>query len=344
MKKPVAVTVPYVLLITTSLATAKDSFGTPCLGGSCHFPETNPREKSAEMTAKKQSGRRSKRAAIRRRNDLSNIWRDGVYYYYDATYISANRYKISAKKDRIRVLAYSHYCYSQLGKKGGEQNLVLGTGCESFGVTAHELGHALGLFHTMGRPDRDKHIQLHLYHIQQEVYRAEYNIRDERDSAHYGTGYDYGSIMHYPGSGYFSNYKPVSVPIDGRHQEMYKGEYNIRAVKDSANYGTGYDYGSIMHYPRSGHFSNYLPVSEPVDGKHVQTMGSEMISFADLSVINEHYFCKDTFGSARTVKCGVAKASEALPSTSERGISTTSKATRMAPPPYCGSQRHSMVL
>ncbi|KAK5976609.1 Metalloendopeptidase [Trichostrongylus colubriformis] len=49
-------------------------------------------------------------------------------------------------------------CWSYVGRVSGEQPLSLGDGCDQAGIAAHELGHALGLFHTMSRYDRDTFI------------------------------------------------------------------------------------------------------------------------------------------------------------------------------------------
>lgn len=59
-----------------------------------------------------------------------------------------------------------HRCWSQVGKRGGKQQLSLGSGCENKGRAIHELMHALGFLHEQSRQDRDEHVIILYQNIQ----------------------------------------------------------------------------------------------------------------------------------------------------------------------------------
>uniref|UniRef100_A0A0K0D1Y4 ZnMc domain-containing protein n=1 Tax=Angiostrongylus cantonensis TaxID=6313 RepID=A0A0K0D1Y4_ANGCA len=99
---------------------------------------------------------------------------------------------------------------------------------QQIGSAIHEIGHVLGLYHTMSRYDRDNYIKVN-------------------DSDFYGLTYDYGSII-----------------------------------------------GSV----------NQHPTMIATDANYQKTMGSDLIAFSDIFVVNEHYGCNGLSTSAKCVNEG----------------------------------------
>lgn len=89
-------------------------------------------------------------------------------------------------------------CSSHVGRTGaGAQQVTIAEACGEVGHAAHELGHAIGLWHEHSRLDRDKFITIHWENIERtSLHNFEKISRNELDEVP-DIGYDIQSIMHY---------------------------------------------------------------------------------------------------------------------------------------------------
>ncbi len=93
-------------------------------------------------------------------------------------------------------------CSSEIGKIGGQQFINLASDCTS-GNAAHEILHALGMFHEHTRCDRDNYVIIHYDQVESgkegNFYKAGASTEDGACSGAFDIGtYDPGSMMHYP--------------------------------------------------------------------------------------------------------------------------------------------------
>jgi len=81
---------------------------------------------------------------------------------------------------------------SFVGRIGGKQTINIYNWGARF-IMAHELAHALGMWHEQSRTDRDTYVIIHWDRIEAD---ASHNFDKETDSHRYGP-YDFDSVMHY---------------------------------------------------------------------------------------------------------------------------------------------------
>ena len=106
--------------------------------------------------------------------------------------------RTSGTGDYIDFVSTSSGCFSNsIGRKGGRQVINLqNPGCTSVGIIIHEIGHAIGFWHEQSRPDRDQYVDIHRNNIR--IGRSSQFMKRSYSEVDYqGSGYDYGSIMHY---------------------------------------------------------------------------------------------------------------------------------------------------
>lgn len=106
-------------------------------------------------------------------------------------------------------------CSSEIGRIGGQQFINLGDNC-STGNAAHEIIHALGLFHEHTRCDRDTYVEILTANIES---GKEHNFTKQCDDASDFDEYDEGSIMHYGPTAFSTGGNTIN-SLRGRNADM----------------------------------------------------------------------------------------------------------------------------
>jgi astacin len=117
-------------------------------------------------------------------------------------------------EDDHLVFTLGHQCSSQVGRRGGPQEITV-TRRVRLGAVMHEIGHAIGLRHEHSRPDRDSHVKIMWENV---LPIAHYNFISHADEP--DGDYDTGSIMHYSRLAFSRNRWPTVVPVEGDTVEI----------------------------------------------------------------------------------------------------------------------------
>ncbi|KAE9414413.1 hypothetical protein Angca_006797 [Angiostrongylus cantonensis] len=155
-------------------------------------------------------------------HNVQRVFKIGAKMWSDLTCV--NFFEDKYAKDKVVVVKESGSS-SSIGRCGGDQLLSIGENSpvRHISISAHEIGHVLGLFHTMSRYDRDGYIRIIMENVDVDRYEV-----------------------------CSANQKPTMIAI----------------------------------YPQ-----------------YQKTMGSDLISFSDVFMINEHYGCNEKCNKSTSAKC-----------------------------------------
>lgn len=113
-------------------------------------------------------------------------------------------YPRNGEADYLRFVP-STKCTSWVGRQEGRQLVSLADGCGT-GTTAHEILHALGMWHEQSRCDRDSFVEVLWGNIKPEF---QHNFGRKCDDSSDHVAYAEGSIMHYGTHDFSANGQPT---------------------------------------------------------------------------------------------------------------------------------------
>nr|XP_018907457.1 PREDICTED: astacin-like metalloprotease toxin 2 [Bemisia tabaci] len=118
-------------------------------------------------------------------------------YFIPGVPSNSKRHQIG-EKDLLQItyISNDNAGSAHVGMVGGQQSLRLSPDFWYKAVFMHELGHTLGLFDEVTRPDRDNYVEIFWENIQPEAISAFQKIRRNATNL-LGQPYDYDSIMAY---------------------------------------------------------------------------------------------------------------------------------------------------
>ena len=130
---------------------------------------------------------------------------------------------------------------SAIGMRG-ERQVIRYSDRHTWAILVHEFLHALGVYHEQCRSDRDNFVEIRWSNIQDDAIG---NFQKKPDSVDY-FDYDYGSIMHYPGTSFAKDSsKPTIVPLQsgvtiGQRQGLSYGDRQTIAKMYENSFPRGY--------------------------------------------------------------------------------------------------------